>query len=152
MPRGQKECPKCKRLIGARSSTCKHCGEVMKAAKPRKKANPFYRERLAFIRRMLGGEKSTNFRLDITIATNIFTLFDNDIDFLSKVKPPFKFSGGITYLRSKAGRDYLTKKHREFYYNPENKEIFVEGSDKIGEDIVKPRIRSIRKFLNEREN
>lgn len=148
MPRGKKECPKCKQLIGARASKCNHCGEVFSATKPKKQAKPFFRERKQFVIRMLDGEKSEDMSMDMMVATQVFKWFDNDIEFLSKVKPPFKFKNSIRYLRSKDGRKYLEKKHREYLYLPKNQEDFVEQIDKIGEDIVQPKIRTLRDFLN----
>jgi len=152
MPRGKKECPKCKDLIGARAASCQNCGEVFQASKIKKQPKPFVKERKEFIKRMLDGGKSDDIRLDMMVVTKVFEWFDNDIDFLLKVKPPFKLNGSIKYFRSKDGRDYLIKKHKEFQYNPKNHEEFVEGNEKIGEDIVKPKIRSLREFLNERKN
>ena len=148
MPRGKKECPKCKELIGARAASCKHCGEVFRETKPKKQPKPFVKERKEFIKRMLDGEKSTNIGMDMAVATEVFKLFDNNIDFLSKVKPPFKLKGTIIYLRSQSGREYLTKKYREFLYRPKNHEDFVDEKKKTGEDIVQPKIRTLREFLN----
>ena len=152
MPRGQKECPNCKTLIGARAANCNHCGTVFRQTKTKKQAKPFFKERKEFVKRMLNGEKSQDMRLDIIVATKVFEWFDNNIDFLSKVKPPFKFNGSIKYFRSQDGRDYLTRKYKEFQYNPQNHEEFVEGNEKIGEDIVKPKTRSLREFLNDSKN
>lgn len=151
MPRGKKECPKCKESIGARAASCKHCGEVFQAIKLKKQPKPFFKERKEFIKRMLNGEKSEDMSMDMMVATLVFKWFDNDLDFLSKVKPPFKFKNSIRYLRCKDGREYLKKKHQEFYYRPENKETFVEEKSKIGEDIVQPKIRTLREFLNGKE-
>ena len=39
--KGQKECPKCGKVVGARSSKCKHCGAVLKAKKAVNKPKKF---------------------------------------------------------------------------------------------------------------
>ncbi len=153
MPRGQKQCPKCQGIIGARSSACNLCGHILSPLKAKtKEVKPFFKERKEFIKRMLDGEKSEDMRLDMMVVTKVFEWFNNDLDFLSKVKPPFKLKGSIKYLRTKDGKDYLIKKYREFQYKPENHEVFVEEKAKVGEDIVKPKIKSLREFLNERKN
>lgn len=150
MPRGKKICPSCNSEVGVRVSECKKCGHRFTLNRAKKKAKPFFKERKDFIKRMLGGEKSDDMSLDMMVVTQIFQSFDNNVEFLSKVKPPFKFKGNIIYLRSSAGKEYLRKKFLEFQYNPKNSEIFVDENKKRGEDIVVKKNQTIREFLNGR--
>jgi len=149
MPRGKKVCPKCKAECSSRSKSCS-CGFQFKAGVSKKKAKPsFFKERKEFIGRMLGGQKPSNYKLDMMVATKVFANFENDIDFLSKVKPPFKFDDSIKYLLTKEGVDYLKKKSLEFYYNPSNSEKMIDHNEKTGEDREVSRVKSLREFLNE---
>jgi len=78
-------------------------------AKKEKKIKPLYlfSGEARFIYRMLGNQKAQNYKLDMMAAKKIFAEFDNDIDFLSKVKPPFKMDGSIKYFLTEAGMKYL---------------------------------------------
>lgn len=98
---------------------------------------------------MLDGGRSCDYKLDIMTATKVFKAFDNDVDFLSKVKPPFKLDGSIKYFLSKDGRDYLVKKHREFHYRPKNIQKMVDQEEKSGEDAVVNKKKTLRNFLDE---
>lgn len=147
MPRGKKSCPKCDLLCAASTKLCS-CGHVFQKA-PSKKKPSFFKERKDFIKRMLDGGQSSDYKLDIMTATKVFKAFGNDIDFLSKVKPPFKLDGSIKYFLSKDGRDYLLKKHREFHYRPKNVQKMVDQEEKSGEDVVVNKKKTLRNFLDE---
>jgi hypothetical protein len=147
MPRGKKVCPSCKSLLGARTSVC-DCGHTF-IAKPKKIAKPFFKERKAFLKRVLGGSKPTNYVFEMHTVTKVFEQFDNDLDFLGKVKPPFELKGTIKYFLTKDGREYLSKKHKEFYYKPPEKDKFVDTEVKVGEDTIEKKKKTLRDFLNE---
>ena len=98
---------------------------------------------------MLNNGKSQDYRLDMMTATKIFEQFDNNIDFLGKVKPPFKLNGTIKYFLTPEGKDYLRKKKLEFDFKPQNFEKCIDHFEKVGDDIlVKPR-QTLRKFLDD---
>lgn len=148
MPKGKKTCPKCKVLCAASIKTCP-CGHVFNKSSSRNKPQSFFKERKDFIKRMLGGGKSLDYRLDMMTATKVFKLFDQDVIFLGKVKPPFKLEGSIKYFLTKDGIAYLKRKKLEFEYKPKNYEKMVDHKDKVGEDrrIEKP--KTLRNFLDE---
>ena len=64
MPKGKKTCPKCDALSAASLKVCS-CGHVFKKKLSKKKASPFFKERREFIKRMLGGAKYIDYRLDM---------------------------------------------------------------------------------------
>ena len=147
MPRGKKSCPSCNALLGARIKVC-DCGyEFLPKAK--KQAKPFFKERKEFLKRMLGDSKPTNYVFEMSTVTKVFAQFENDLDFLSKVKPPFELKGTIKYFLTKDGREYLSKKYKEFNYKPPEKDKFVDTGVKVGEDTVKKKTRTLRDFLND---
>ena len=147
MPRGKKECKSCGELVGSRAPTCS-CGYIFPKARPKKKAKPFFKERKNFIKRMLSGAKSDNMALDLKVATKIFDDFDNDIEFLNSVAPPFKLDNNIRYLRSKDGSKYLKRKKLDFDYIPPDIVEIVEHEDKAGKDIILAKNKTLREFLN----
>jgi hypothetical protein len=147
MPRGKKTCPSCDSLLGVRTSVC-DCGHIF-TAKPKKLAKPHFKERKAFLKRMLGGAKPTNYVFEMHTVTKVFEEFQNDLDFLSKVKPPFELKYTIKYFLTKEGKEYLSKKYREFYYKPPEKDKFVDTEIKVGEDIMENKKKTLRDFLNE---
>lgn len=146
MPRGKRTCPECNSLCSVRSLSCS-CGYLFQK-KVRKKPTLF-KERKDFIKRMLNGGKSSDYRLDMIAATKIFKRFKNDIDFLLKVKPPFKLDGSIKYFLTKDGLSYLDKKHKEFHYKPKNSEKIVDHGVKTGEDRLIEKRKTLRDFLDE---
>ena len=149
MPRGKKKCPSCGSFQSARVSLCSECNhEFLKNPKPAKK-QIFFQERRDFIKRMLNGEKSSNYKLDMITATKVFKLFNNDIDFLSKVKPPFKLSDSIKYFLTSDGQAYLRKKKLEFEYNPKNSEKIIDHLEKVGDDLFSQKTKTLRDFLND---
>jgi len=148
VPRGIKSCPQCNKHCSAASRSCS-CGFEFKNNKKPSKAPSFFQERKDFIKRMLDDGKSSDYKLDIMTASKIFKSFNNDIDFLSKVKPPFKLQGSIKYFLTKDGLEYLKRKHKEFYYKPINSEKMVDLNKKVGEDIVTERRKTLRDFLDE---
>jgi len=147
MPRGKKSCPSCKSLLGARTSVC-GCGHKF-IVKPKKTAKPHFKERKDFLKRMLANSKPDNYVFEMHTVTKIFEWFWNDLDFLSKVKPPFELKGTIKYFLTKDGREYLIKKHKEFYYKPPEKDKFVDTKEKVGEDIIETKTKTLRDFLYE---
>lgn len=149
MPKGKKECPSCNSLLAARASLCTECKHEFAKKVPAKKKALFFQERRDFIKRMLGGEKSSNYKLDMITATKIFKLFKDDIDFLSKVNPPFKLAGSIKFFLSKEGQEYLRKKKLEFEYKPKNYEKIIDHSEKSGEDVFSQKTKTLRDFLND---
>jgi len=98
---------------------------------------------------MLAGSKATDWRMEMHTATKVFECFENDTDFLSKVKPPFVFKNTIKYFLTKDGKEYLQKKHKEFYYKPPEKDKFVDTGVKSGEDILRKKTKTLRDFLND---
>jgi len=147
MPRGKKTCPSCKALVGARIKHC-CCGhEFLPTVK--KVAKPHFKERRGFIKRMLGNSKASDWRLEMTVATKIFKDFKDDLNFLSKVKPPFELKGSIKYFLTKDGKEYLRKKHKEFYFKTPEKDKFVDTKEKAGEDIMEHKTKTLRDFLYE---
>ena len=147
MPRGKKSCPSCDALLGARVKIC-DCGHEF-LAKAKKQPKPFFKERKQFLKRMLGGLKPINYVFEMSTVTKIFTQFNNDLEFLSKVKPPFELKGTIKYFLTQDGREYLSKKHKEFYYKPPEKDKFVDTKEKSGEDTLENKKKTLRDFLYE---
>ena len=82
-------------------------------------------------------------------VTKIFEEFNNDLDFLCKVKPPFELQGSIKYFLTQDGKEYLRKKYKEFYYKPPEKDKFIDTEVKAGEDILEKKKKTLRDFLNE---
>jgi hypothetical protein len=119
-----------------------------KVSTPKKQVKSFFKERKEFIKRLLDGSKSSNFALDMMTATKVFEKFNNDLDFLSKVKPLFKLNGTIKWLLTADGIKFLDLKYKEFKYKPKKSEILIDSGEKFGDDIVKPRPRTIRQFLD----
>ena len=118
------------------------------SAKVKKEKPPsFFQEKRDFIYRMLGNKKSSNYKLDMMAAKKIFAEFDNDLDFLSKVKPPFPLDGTIKFFLSSGGMEYLKKKYREFKFIIPEHELPVDLGVKSGEDVYEPKPRTIREFL-----
>ena len=147
MPRGKKTCPSCKSIVGARVSVC-DCGHKFLPTK-KKQAKPFFTERREFVKRMLAGSKASDWRMEMHTATKVFEQFKNDVDFLSKVKPPFVFKNTIKYFLTKDGKEYLEKKYKEFNYKPPEKDKFVDTKEKFGEDILSKKKKTLRDFLND---
>lgn len=151
MPRGKKQCSSCHSYLSVRASQC-NCGflfEKTKAKTKTKEKKPFFAERKDFIKRMLDGGKSKDMMLDMITATKIFAYFENNIDFLGRVKPPFKLDGSIRYFLTAEGKEYLRKKKLEFDYKPKNNEKIVDHLEKIGDDIATSKPRTLRDFLND---
>jgi len=149
MPRGKKTCPNCNSLQAVRALSCSECEHKFEKKTTLKKEVSFFKERKAFIKRMLNNNKSSNYKLDMMTATKVFKMFNNDIDFLSKVKPPFDLNNSIKYFLTKEGQEYLRKKKLEFEYKPKNSEKIIDHSEKAGDDVVTSRKRTLRDFLND---
>ena len=147
MPRGKKTCPSCNALLGARVKVC-DCGHEF-VAKAKKQPKPFFKERKDFLKRMLGGSKPINYVFEMSTVTKIFAQFENDLDFLSKVKPPFELKGPIKYFLTKEGKEYLSKKYKEFNYKVPEQDKFVDTKEKSGEDTHESKSNTLRGFLYE---
>jgi len=147
MPRGKKQCEDCGNFVGSRIQQCS-CGFIFKKPKPKKKAKPFFKERKAFIKRMLNGGKSHSVQLDMMVVTKIFDKFDNNIVFLNSVSPPFVLEGSIKFFLTKDGMKYLSKKKLEFDYIPADAEKIVDLNIKMGDDTVTNKPKTLIEFLN----
>ncbi len=147
MPRGKKKCGNCGEFVGSRIQQCS-CGFVFDKPKPKKKAKPFFKERKSFIKRMLNGGKSSSLQLDMMVVTKIFDKFDNNIEFLNSVSPPFALDGSIKYFLTGDGMKYLSKKKLEFDYIPSEAEKIVDLDIKMGKDIVTEKPKTLIEFLN----
>lgn len=122
----------------------------MPVKKPIKSKQPSYhKDRQLFISRMLGAGNSQNYKLDMMIAKEIFEAYNNDLEFLHKVKPPFEFKkgSGLLYFRSAAGKEYLRKKYREFKFEIPEQEKPVDLGVKFGDDIHIDKPKTLRDFL-----
>tara|TARA_B100000963_G_scaffold67137_2_gene55273 strand:+ start:57508 stop:58002 length:495 start_codon:yes stop_codon:yes gene_type:complete len=164
MPRGYKQCPKCSKKVGASTKICS-CSFVfsnskLDGSKQKKIAELFEidvtsKRQLAdakkdFLGRMIDNRYPENFPFQMSIVKKIFEKFNNDLDFLSKVKPPFKFKyPTLGYFLTQDGRQYLIKKYREFYYKPPSPDKFVDKGVKSGEDILSKNIKTLKEFLDE---
>lgn len=150
MPRGKKKCNSCGDFVGARLQVC-HCGHIFSEpkTKTKKTPKPFFKERKEFIKRMLCGERSDCMKIDMMTATKIFQDFDNDLDFLLKVKPPFKFNKSIKYFLTKDGQQYLLKKKKEFDFMPEKENKIIDHNKKIGKDSITKKQKTLTEFLND---
>jgi len=157
MPKGKKKCPECQAIVGAAKKTCS-CGFTFSANKKNerilelfgiKKAPTFAECKRSFLKRMLGNQKPSSYALEMSVVKKIFEGFNNDLDFLSKVKPPFQFKNSIKYFLTKEGKEYLLRKYREFYYKPPEKDKFVDNRVKSGEDILSKNIKTLKEFLDE---
>ena len=154
MPKGKKQCPECQAIVGAAAKTCA-CGFSFSKAKLKKvfglqDKKPKYADyKRSFLKRMIGNQKPDSYPLEMSVVKKIFDFFDNDLDFLSKVKPHFKLNNSIKYFLTKDGKEYLVKKHREFYYKPPEKDKFVDTEVKSGEDILKKKKKTLRDFLDD---
>ena len=149
MPRGKRECPKCSALCSTRSHLCDDCGFSFKNQKKSIKKPTYFKERQQFIRKMLNDNPSNEYKVDMVAATKIFKRFENDVDFLLKVKPPFKLDGSIKYFLTSDGLGYLDRKYREFNYKPKNSEKMVDHKFKFGEDRLIEKRKTLRDFLDE---
>ena len=117
-------------------------------AAKRKTPKPFFKERKDFLRRCLG-EKIKNYTAEMTAVTKIFERFDNDIDFLNKVKPPSFLKDSLLWFLTEEGNKFLKKKHKKFYYKLEEFSLPVNLGEKFGEDVIEKKQQTIRSFLNE---
>ena len=55
----------------------------------------------------------------------------------------------IKYFLTKDGKEYLRKKHKEFYFKTPEKDKFVDTKEKAGEDIMEHKTKTLRDFLYE---
>jgi hypothetical protein len=164
MPKGKKTCPKCGNICGCPQILCS-CGHKFerkrkktskvkdKTSKVKRKTpkvkDKTFKDKQDFILRMLDGVTPSPYKFEMMIANEVFKFVDYDLDFLRKVKPPFKMIGSIRYFRTKKGKEYLSKKKLEFHYKPDKPEKMVEQDHKAGEDIEVKKKKNLRDFLDE---
>lgn len=150
MPKGKKTCPKCGNLCGCPQIVCS-CGHKFerKQKKESKAKDKTFKDKQDFILRMLDGITPSPYKLEMMVANEVFKFVDYDLDFLRKVKPPFKMIGSIRYFRTKKGKDYLRKKRLEFHYKPDKPKKMVEQERRAGEDIEVQKRKNLRDFLDE---
>ena len=73
----------------------------------------------------------------------------------SKKKQPKPFFSArknfikIKYFLTKEGKEYLRKKHKEFYYKPPDKDKYLDTKEKAGQDILESKKKTLKDFLNE---
>jgi hypothetical protein len=102
------------------------------------------KERKAFAVKMLVDNPKPVWIAELKAVKDIYELFP--IDFLNKVrKPDFKINSCFYFL-SENGKEYLTKKLKEFLYKPVKYDI-VEGTEKVGEDWQGTKRRGLRDFI-----
>lgn len=117
-----------------------------KSTKPKKVKIPKStgKERKAFAVKMLVDNPKPVWIAELKAVKDIYELFP--IDFLNKVrKPDFKINSCFYFL-SENGKEYLTKKLKEFLYKPVKYDI-VEGTEKVGEDWQGTKRRGLRDFI-----
>ena len=120
---------------------------------PKKKKEPkppsFHRDRQLFITRMIGKGNSPNYALDMAITKELFEAYNNDLDFLHKVKAPSWIDPkmGMLYFRSAIGKEYMRKKYIEFKFIIPESEKPVDLGVKSGDDVYENKPRTLRQFL-----
>ena len=120
------------------------------ASKPKKPAVPFFKERREFLFRVLNGVRPANYSLEMTVVTKIFTHFENDLDFLSKVNPPSWMKGdSLRWFLTCDGKQFLDKKYKEFKFKIAEFEKCVDSGEKFGDDLIGHQTLTLRDFLNE---
>ena len=102
------------------------------------------KERKAFAVKMLVDNPKPVWIAELKAVKDIYELFP--IDFLNKVrKPDFKINSCFYFL-SENGKEYLTKKLKEFLYKPVKWDI-IEGTEKVGDDWNGTKRRGLRDFI-----
>lgn len=102
------------------------------------------KERKAFAVKMLVDNPKPVWIAELKAVKDIYELFP--IDFLNKVKKPDFKINSCFYFLSENGKEYLTKKLKEFLYKPVKYDI-VEGTEKVGEDWQGTKRRGLRDFI-----
>ncbi len=117
-----------------------------KSTKPKKVKIPKStgKERKAFAVKMLVDNPKPVWIGELKAVRDIYELFP--IDFLNKVKKPDFKINSCFYFLSENGKEYLTKKLKEFLYKPQRHDI-VEGTEKVGEDWQGTKRRGLRDFI-----
>lgn len=121
-----------------------------RASKPRvkkeKKRVSTGKERKEFAIRMLVDNPKPVWCAELKACKSIFVEYP--VEFLIKVaKPPYKINSCFYFL-TPDGKDYLTRKLKEFLYKPVRYDI-VEGDEKQGEDWTGKKKKGLREFLEE---
>lgn len=116
-----------------------------------KKEKPpsFFKEKLAFINRLLGESHSSPRMAERVVAKKIFARYNNDIDFLSKVSAPSWLKDSLVWFLSADGLKYLDLKYKEFYFKIQDAPKIVDFQEKFGDDIMERKPLTVRDFLNE---
>lgn len=105
----------------------------------------FFKERKAFISRMIKAGTKVHYGKEQKFAKQIFEEWP--LDFLNKVKAPFEMNS-LAWFLTKDGKKYLQLKLHEFNYKPKREEI-IEGQEKVGPDWNgSPKRKSLRDFLS----
>ena len=102
------------------------------------------KERKAFAVKMLVDNPKPVWIAELKAVKDIYELFP--IDFLNKVKKPDFKINSCFYFLSENGKEYLTKKLKEFLYKPQSYAI-IEGTEKVGEDWQGTKRRGLRDFI-----
>ena len=115
----------------------------------KKQPAPFFKERREFIGRVFGDEKPEKYALEMLTVTKIFSRFNNDLDFLSKVRLPSWIKGSLCYFLTPDGQHFLDMKYKEFKAAPREVEKYVDSGVKSGDDLLEQKQLTLRGFLNE---
>ena len=149
-----KKCPKCKKSIPLKQKKCS-CGFSKLTTRRHQKFSPkmdgHYRL-MKFVGRMLPRVPFTKQEAanEVKIAKFILHVCCEDYDFLAKFKKPSWVKNTLLWFRSKDGIKHLKTKYNEYLFEPEETEdIFIDEGSKKGEDILKPKPRTLRQFLDE---
>jgi hypothetical protein len=102
------------------------------------------KERKAFAVKMLVDNPKPVWAGELLATKKIYELFP--IDFLNKVKKPDFKINSCFYFLSENGKEYLTKKLKEFLYKPVKYDI-IEGTEKVGDDWNGIKRRGLRDFI-----
>lgn len=113
----------------------------------KKQPKPFFKERREFLKRILGGKIDTSYTAEMVFVTRIFELMENDLEFLSKIKPPSFLKGSLAWFLSPDGKKFLNFKRKEFHFKVEKSENEVEFGEKFGEDVYEEKPKTLRQFL-----
>ena len=82
------------------------------------------------------------------VVTKIFESFDNNVNFLNNVPPPFTLDKSIKFFLTEDGKKYLSKKKLEFDYIPKKVDKIVDCNEKMGKDVETNKNKTLRQFLN----
>ena len=102
------------------------------------------KERKEFAVKMLVDNPKPVWAGELKATKEIFERYP--LDFLNKVsKPDFKINSCFFFL-SENGKEYLSKKLKEFLYKPVRYDI-IEGKEKQGDDWTGTKRKGLRQFI-----